>query len=169
MTPGRDIEFTVPLIPTPKGRPRVGKVGNFARVFTDAKTRRAEEEFVALAAPHAPEKPLDGPLSVTLHFRLPAPQRVPSWRLAATMAGLVWPEKRPDLDNLVKLVLDALNRSGCFWRDDAQVCAVKAHKTYTGVRAERPGTYVKIGMFQHVDSAAEWRAWQGEAPGRESA
>ena len=45
--------------------------------------------------------------------------------------------KRPDTDNLVKLVLDALN--GVFWRDDSQV-QIMAIKLYS----EHPRTQVEI-------------------------
>jgi len=46
---------------------------------------------------------------------------------------------KPDVDNLVKLVLDALNRSG-YWVDDAQVCEIATRKVY----AEPEGTWVYV-------------------------
>lgn len=44
--------------------------------------------------------------------------------------GSVRPTKKPDVDNIVKIVLDALN--GLAWHDDAQVTFLAVSKEYTG-------------------------------------
>jgi len=147
------IHFTIPLHPTAKGRPRVGKIGNLARMFTPATTQKAEQEFVALAAPYAPTTPLDMPLRVTLVFTLRSPA-MPRWKQQARDMGLVHPEGRPDVDNLAKLVLDALNRSGRFWRDDSRVVELRATKRY----GDHVGTEVLIEALPCVDSAKELKA-----------
>lgn len=141
------IHFVVPLIPVAKGRAKVAVRGKFAAVYTPAKTVQAEREFVSFANEHAPPEPLDAPLSVTLTFTLPEPSSMPKWRAEAMRNGHVWPEKKPDVDNLAKLVLDALNRSGRFWRDDACVCEIHARKVY----GTQPGTAVRIGVLAHVE------------------
>lgn len=51
-----------------------------------------------------------------------------------------WHVQRPDGDNLVKLVKDALN--GFAWHDDAQVADVRVTKVWAGDR--HPGTEVTI-------------------------
>jgi Holliday junction resolvase RusA-like endonuclease len=38
---------------------------------------------------------------------------------------------KPDIDNLVKLVLDAMTKAG-FWKDDSQVVILKAEKRWAG-------------------------------------
>lgn len=43
--------------------------------------------------------------------------------------GLISPTKKPDMDNVVKIVLDALN--GFAWHDDAQVVDLSVMKVYT--------------------------------------
>jgi Holliday junction resolvase RusA-like endonuclease len=76
--------------------------------------------FKALAklayAKRTSDGPADGPLTVSITFIMPRPKHK------------VWKQKpmprychikKPDLDNLVKAVLDALN--GLAWRDDAQI------------------------------------------------
>lgn len=135
------ISFRVRMIPTAKGRPRAAVVIGHARIYTPSQTERAELDFIALAAPHAPASgPLEGPLCVALTFWLPVPRsRSRKWQ-AAALEGVERPAGRPDLDNLAKLVLDALNRSGAFWRDDAQVVSLRAAKYY----GDRPGTCVRI-------------------------
>lgn len=39
-----------------------------------------------------------------------------------------WPVVKPDLDNVVKLVTDAMN--GLVYRDDCQICSLTAEKVY---------------------------------------
>lgn len=55
-----------------------------------------------------------------------------------------WHTKTPDVDNLVKLVLDALN--GYAYGDDAQVVAISATKRYCGAH-EEPHTQLWIGEW----------------------
>lgn len=148
------ITFDVPLIPVAKGRAKVGMIGKHARMYTPSRTVKAEQEFVALAAPYAPATPIDGPVDVCLVFVLPIPSSMPAWQSEAARRGEVWPAKKPDLDNLAKLVLDALNRSGRFWRDDAVVCELRVQKRY----GDQPGTRVVISELRQCGSAAEWKA-----------
>jgi Holliday junction resolvase RusA-like endonuclease len=35
---------------------------------------------------------------------------------------------KPDVDNLAKLILDQVTRSGNVWRDDSQVVSLTVHK-----------------------------------------
>lgn len=136
------ISFRVDLIPTAKGRPRFGIVKGHARAFTPAATQLAETTFSSLAAQYAPSLPLEGPLEVTLAFDLPIPGSWPTWK---RQTGRAWHhDHKPDLDNLAKLVLDALQRSGAWWRDDAQVARMIASKAY----GDRPGTTVTIRQLE---------------------
>ena len=47
--------------------------------------------------------------------------------------------RRPDLDNLVKFVMDALNKT--YWKDDAQICWLLAKRTFA---REGVGTHLDI-------------------------
>ena len=47
----------------------------------------------------------------------------------AMLSGQTYPTKKPDVDNVVKIVLDALN--GFAWHDDAQVIDLHISTTYT--------------------------------------
>lgn len=146
------ISFTVPLIPLGKGRPRTSVVGGHARIFTDARTATAEREFVALAAPYAPREPFQGPLAVRLAYLLPIPASKPDWWQEAAAARRICHVVRGDLDNFVKLTLDALTRSGRWWRDDSQIVVLNAEKFY----GRLPGTRVEIEELPHVTTRAEW-------------
>jgi len=65
---------------------------------------------------------LTGPLEVRATFVLPRPPSAPKKRWA--------PEKKPDLDKLLRATFDAVTVGG-LWVDDAQVVAVTARKVYS--------------------------------------
>ena len=44
-------------------------------------------------------------------------------------AGTILPSRKPDIDNVLKVVLDALN--GVAYKDDSRVVAVTARKIYS--------------------------------------
>jgi Holliday junction resolvase RusA-like endonuclease len=136
------ITFRVALIPTAKGRPRLGMVKGHARAFTPEKTRTYEETFASMAQQHAPPVPLTGPLAVTLSFELPMPTSWPAWRKAA--AGWHFEGRRDDADNIAKAVLDAMSRTGAWWIDDAQVCRLLIAKVWSAT----PGTTVTIEQLE---------------------
>ena len=124
------VEFTIPVTPRPKGRPRFSTRGGFARAYTPAATEHAEHDVAVLAAAHAPPVPHQGPVIVDLDFVLPVPASWSKRKRAAALAGDVAPISKPDRDNLEKLTLDALTRSGRWWRDDSQIVDGRTRKVY---------------------------------------
>jgi Holliday junction resolvase RusA-like endonuclease len=147
----RLISFAVPMIPTAKGRPRAAVIAGSARIFTPRETVRAEQEFVAFALVHAPVAPIREPVALRLVFVLPIPESRPAWWQAAAAAGAIYPRGPKDVDNMAKLVQDALNRSGRFWGDDAQVVTLEARKIY----GLRPETRVELEVV-HEPTRQEW-------------
>lgn len=55
---------------------------------------------------------------------------------------LQWHTKRPDLDNLEKAVIDAL-QSAKWFKDDSQICHKKTEKTVAPV-GEKPGVRIVL-------------------------
>jgi len=133
------ITFTVPGAPQGKGRPRVGTVSGRARVFTPAKTV-AYENLIAHAAQQAMAgRPLiDGPVSCSIAIDAPIPASWSKRKQAAALAGELMPTTKPDLDNVVKAILDGCN--GVAWRDDVQVVDLAVRKRYGAT----PGVRVMI-------------------------
>ena len=123
------IEFHVPGPPVGKGRPRIGRVGAHARMFTPAKTV-SYESTVALAAQQAMfNRPLfDGAVGVTLAIDCPIPASWSQKKQADALHGRILPTTKPDIDNVEKAIFDALN--GVVWRDDVQVVRVSKAKRY---------------------------------------
>ena len=68
-----------------------------------------------------------GPVSVSLTFAMPRPKShfgAKGLKASAPAAHV----GKPDVDNLAKLILDQLTRSGNVWRDDSQVVSLTVHK-----------------------------------------
>jgi len=134
-----ELRFTVPGEARGKGRPRATTKGGFVRMFTDAETVKYEKaaRSAALVALDG-RKPFDVALKMILVVRV-VPAASTSKRLRAEMlAGHVFPAKRPDLDNVLKAVSDALN--GHIYTDDALIVHLVARKIY----AEAAGVDVCI-------------------------
>lgn len=124
------ITFFVPGQPVGKGRPRIGKVGQHARMFTPAKTANYEDT-VRYAAHQAMGGglPLFGPVRVRLDIRLQIPASWSGVKQRRAAAGGELPTTKPDIDNVEKAIFDACN--GILWRDDVQVVEVTKRKRYS--------------------------------------
>ena len=116
------VTFTVPGKPFAKQRARATRQG---RMYTPKETVSFERVVGQLATRHFPE-PITGPerLTVIATFVPPA-----SWSSKKRAVFLGKPHvQRPDLDNCVKAISDALNRIA--WADDGQVAEVMARKAW---------------------------------------
>lgn len=133
------VSFLVPGEPVGKGRPRIGKVGNHARMFTPAKTA-SYEGLIALAGTNAMDGRtlLECPVMVEMRIVLAIPQSMSKKRKALAIAGELFPTKKPDMDNVIKAIYDGLN--GVVWKDDVQVVDAFVRKRY----GEVPGVHVRI-------------------------
>lgn len=133
------IVFTVPGQPQGKGRPRVGKIGGHARMFTPEKTV-AYEGLIAHAGRQAMQGRalITGAVDVVMDIRCQVPASWSKKKQAQALAGAVRPTTKPDIDNVEKAVFDGLN--GVVWKDDVQVVDVIKRKRY----AEVPGVFVQV-------------------------
>ena len=132
------VTFTIDGLPVPKGRPKFSSRGGFARVYTPKKTADYEAQVKAAAEQAMMREPLETPVSVYLYFRLPIPQSYSKTAREGCLSGFKRHTKRPDLDNLAKSVLDALNEVA--WADDSQIVSLHVTKVY----ASAPGVDVHI-------------------------
>ena len=124
------IHFQVEGDPKGKGRPRFSRVGNFTKVYTDKQTL-SYEAMIAFFAKQAMGVTdlLETPVSVFLYVRLPVPQSYSKKRTEACLSGLEKPCKKPDIDNIAKTYLDAMN--GVIFVDDTQVVDLHVKKLYS--------------------------------------
>lgn len=130
-----EIRFSVPGKPVAKARPRgrimVPKTGKaFVSMYSPAKTASEEgaiRHFAHLAMAGRPL--LTGPLEFRVCAYLPITASWPKKKIAAAMAGLLYPPSKPDVDNYAKLAMDALNEIA--YADDSQVVNLLAYKRYS--------------------------------------
>jgi len=91
--------------------------------------------------PYAPEKPLEGPLSVDLMFHMPIPKSESKARRSQMINGKILPIKRPDLDNMGYFITNAMKE--IIYEDDSQIVDLNMHKRYH----EQPKIIVKISQI----------------------
>lgn len=122
------ITLTIPGKPYAKKRPRFSRASG--RAYDPAENAKAEASIGTIAAQHFPVA-LTGPVKVDVVaiFACPA-----SWSKKKRAELLHRPHcQKPDGDNLLKAVKDALNRIA--WADDGQVHDARVRKSW-GLRDE---------------------------------
>ena len=136
--------FTVFGDPVSKARPRtVGYGQKHVHTYTPQTTidqeRKIAGAYRKIYGSYRFEKGV--PLLVSVSFFLKMPKSTSRKNRQAMSAGEIRPAKKPDTDNLAKLVTDALN--GVAYEDDAQVVELIGKKYYS----EEPRTEVFIAVI----------------------
>lgn len=121
------ISFSIPGDPKGKGRPRFGQ----GRTYTPQSTA-AYEDFIRFCynLRYHQNSPIaaDIPLSVNINAVFEIPKSFSKAKRAAALKDEIRPTKKPDCDNVIKIILDALN--GLAYADDKQVVCVSCEKRY---------------------------------------
>jgi len=131
--------YTVYGEPVGKGRPRFVRRGNFTQTYTPAKTKSYEEEIRMMArAAMGSSEPLETPVTVAIYIRVGIPASFSKQKRKDALAGMLKPTKKPDLDNVTKCHLDAMNE--IVYLDDKQVVNLHVTKVY----AETPAVEVMV-------------------------
>ena len=122
--------LVVPGIPRGKERPRFRR--GQRRPFTPKQTRENEADigWVARQAMRV-LPPLAGAFRVDIKAVMPVPASWSAKRRESALSGLILPTNKPDIDNILKGVLDGLNK--IIWTDDAQVTDARVQKCYGSV------------------------------------
>lgn len=118
-------------LPVPQARPRAFQTSaGRIRMYDPATCKDWKRTVLAQVLPAKPPAPAEGPLVMDLVFELPRPKSAPK--------RVQHPTTRPDLDNLLKAIKDALR--GVVYRDDSQIVALTATKKY----GEAPGVSIRV-------------------------
>jgi Holliday junction resolvase RusA-like endonuclease len=132
-TGGATIYLTVDGRPTGKARPRIGKGGH---VYTPGKTKLAEAVIIDAWVSAGSPRMEDGPLRCEVELVVARPKG--HYRTDGTLSaeGLrhPLPRKKPDVDNALKLVMDALN--GRAYRDDVDIVDARVIRRWADQRFE---------------------------------
>lgn len=108
------MRFSVPIKPKAKERPRFAR----GHAYTPKATKEYEET-IATHAKAAGCKPVDRPCIVDMTFTFKQPKGEKEFRYCT---------KRPDVDNLSKCIMDALN--GVAYSDDSLIVGLNVSKNY---------------------------------------
>lgn len=148
------MRFTIPGEVIPQGRPRFARTRTGVRTYDPARSREYKSFVQWSTFQLWPAEPLDGPLSVRIVEYRAIPASWSKKRRAEALAGVIRPTGRPDLDNVVKAILDSLN--GRMWHDDSQVVSLHAEKRYAEIaRAEVEIEGVKEQLEKHGGSPSQ--------------
>lgn len=146
----RTIELEILGEPMGKQRPRVAKIGGFARAYTPKETVNYESMVVDAFKKSGQEPFKVGQqlrCQITAYFQIPKAcyrfhKKTNTTDLTLEgekmLKGDLRPIKKPDCDNIGKIILDALN--GIAFHDDSQIVTLEVYKYYS----ERPKVYVDI-------------------------
>lgn len=121
-------QFAIPGVPMPLARPRFQRRGRFVHTYNPQ--AEAVEAFRSELRIVLPEcfAPNLGPLRAFLLFVMPVPKSISAKKRDRMLSGDIRHAGRPDLDNLIKFVLDAAN--GLLFLDDSQIFEIFAQKRY---------------------------------------
>ena len=155
------ISFFVAGIPQPKGSAKAFWHTSAKKIVVmqdNAERQRPWASAIAVGAKQAGLKSVEGPVWVGMTFYMPRPQS--HYRKGGTALRASAPAEpfvKPDLDKLIRCVLDAL--TGIAYRDDAQVCKM----------IPSPGKLYAIrypGVWISVTQRTEFVAWPPRPPGK---
>lgn len=151
------LKFVVPGDPQGKARPRFARASRGVRTYTPTTTQRYEAlvRYCAVSARRRKKvKPISADMSLSIKAYFKVPQSYSNKRRHNCLAGVERPSKKPDSDNIAKIVLDGLNpkmklnrtvhKSVCvqegLYRDDKQVVCLHVEKWY----AEEPRVEITV-------------------------
>lgn len=133
------MRIIVPGKPFGKARPRKGKFGVYNPRINreyENKIKQAFREATGLIA-----EPMTMPVWLNVEAVYPIPKQTSKKKREAMLEGKIYPLVRPDIDNCVKSVMDALN--GLAYQDDKQVVLLRSTKRY----GEMPALIIDIGRY----------------------
>ena len=133
-------EFEVPAKIVGKGRPRLNSYTG--QVYTPTKTKDYEslvEQYFLLKYPRY--KTIEGRVKVSITGYFEIPKSTSKVMKEQMMENKISPTKKPDIDNVVKIVLDAMNKFA--FKDDTQITKIEVEKLYSDVEK----LYVKIEEY----------------------
>lgn len=135
--------------PKGKARPRFARKGELVSTYTPQATQKYEEliRYIALRVRHKNgiKKPISADISLGIRAYFKIPKTYSKKRKERCLNGEERPSKKPDSDNIAKIVLDGLNpkmkvdhvqhKAVCvhegLYRDDKQVVSLKVDKYYS--------------------------------------
>ena len=139
------VEFTVFGNPKPQTRHRTHKFGTYDP------SKKDKQDFYLQALRNKPKEPLSGRIFANIKFYMPRPKshfRTGKYKnILKDNAPRYYQYKKPDIDNLIKFVADAIQGKDKFIIDDSMICNLRSEKIYSAV-GDLPRTEVTLFALQ---------------------
>lgn len=107
-------------------RPRFARVGNHVKTYDPQK--KEKDQYRWQIKSQFRNDPLGVPVCVIIKFFLPIPKATSRVKKREMIADVFHHQKKPDIDNLAKFVLDCMN--GIVFKDDSQIYRLYLEKMY---------------------------------------
>jgi len=131
------INLAIPGEPCAKGRPRLGKFGTYTPTKTVNYETLVKELFII-----SKQEKLEGQLQCIICAYYSVPKSGSKKVRQDKLDNTTRPVKKPDADNIAKIILDSLNKLA--YDDDSQIVSLRIEKFYD----ENPKVEVVISGFQ---------------------
>lgn len=134
------VRFEIPGEPGAKARPKFSTQGGFVRAITPEKTVNYETLVKLEFQSQCPGVFFDHDkaLGMLVYARRSTPKSASKRKVDQMIRGIIRPGKKPDYDNIGKIISDALN--GIAYKDDAQIVDGRTIKLYSAI----PSVVVEI-------------------------
>lgn len=118
------IRFTILGEPVSKQRPRVTKWGTYTPDKTVNYENLVKQLYISEGLPQ-----LVGELEIEVVAYFVIPKSISKKKRDQMNKGIIRPTKKPDLDNIIKIISDALNTIA--YHDDSQIVKATIEKYYS--------------------------------------
>ena len=141
------VAFVIPYEPMGKERPRAYSCHGHTQVYTPYKTREYEEMIKTIYSLQVGHKwfPDDAEILLEVIACFAVPKSASKTKRELMLNGDILPRKKPDYDNIAKIITDALN--GVAYKDDSQIVWADIRKKY----AKNPCVYVTLTSINHSE------------------
>ncbi len=124
-----ETRFTILGEPKGKGRPRFNRSTGNAMTPKDTVNYETLVHMEYLAQCNDLRFPDDAMLDMRIIAYYSIPKSASKKKKAAMLAGEIRPTKKPDMDNVIKIIADSLNQIA--YRDDTQIVDSQCRKFYS--------------------------------------
>ena len=128
----QELNFVIPGSPIGQGRPKFSTINGHPKAYDPEKSRNYKA-YVRMLATQAMKETgfemIDGPCAVLINAFFEVPKSKSKRFREAALKGTERPTKKPDADNIVKAIQDALN--GLAYKDDAYIVYLACQKFYS--------------------------------------
>ena len=141
------ISFTIFQIPTGKKAAHHTKSGI---TYSSKEQRYNANSLMTEMMQYRPPEPITDPIILDVQAYFPIPVSKPAWFREAALDGLIQHDKKPDADNVLKMLNDCMQTLQ-FIKNDSQIFRVHCKKGYS----DKPRWEIQIRIVRNI-TKKEW-------------